>query len=257
MRSVFLRYFGCLLAATLVLGACAPTGTQTVEVKNQPHEITGTYEVTNDFVLATYYVENAVALTDMHGFVVRDLEWELPVDSQALGFMTFDPKTLNGTFQLDLPALPEGELNDVDNNGNQDTGVQIFAVAYSPNVYGGPFSEGDDRSRGWPSYLASVKTDAENKDEVIGGKLVVWAPDANQQFPTAYGADGLLFTADDPVTAIPAGYMIVDLDQTPFAVTQEATPQVALYEPRDIAVKDYSALSYTEAFDKMFNRSTA
>jgi C-terminal processing protease CtpA/Prc len=252
MKSAFLRLFGYLIVASLALAACAPKVTQTVEANVQPSEITGTYEVTNDFVLATYYVENAVALTDMHGFVIRDLEWELPVDSQTLGFMTFDKETLSGTFELSLPAVPQGEFNDVDNDGVKDQGVQIFAVAYSPNVYGGPFAEGDDRSRGWPSYLASVKTDAENKDEVIGGKLVVWAADANQQFPTSFGADGLLFTADDPVGTIPAGYSIVDLDQSPFAVTQEAAPQMTLYEPQDIAVKDYSAMSYTESFDKMF-----
>jgi len=252
MKSVFLRLCGILIVASLALAACAPKVIPTVEENIQPYEITGTYQVTNDFVLATYYVENAVALTDMHGFVIRDLEWELPVDSQTLGFMTFDAETLTGTFELDPPAMPQGEFNDVDNDGIEEQGVQIFAVAYSPNVYGGPFAEGDDRSRGWPSYLASVKTDAENKDEVIGGKLVVWAPDADQQFPTSFGADGLLFTADDALGAIPAGYSIVDLDQTPFAVTQEANPQLALYEPQDIAVKDYSAMSYTESFDKMF-----
>ena len=252
MKSVFLRLFGCLITASLVLMACAPKVTQTVAEKIQPYQITGAYKVTNDFVLATYYVENAVTLTDMHGFVVRDLKWELPVVSQTLGFMTFDKKTLSGTFELNLPAVPQGEFNDVNNNGVKDQGVQIFAVAYSPNVYGGPFAEGDDRSRGWPSYLASVKTDTENKDEVTGGKLVVWAPDANQQFPTSFGKDGLLFTADDPVGPIPAGYSIVDLDQSPFTIIQEAKPQLTLYEPKDIAVKDYSAMSYTESFDKMF-----
>jgi C-terminal processing protease CtpA/Prc len=254
MKTNITRFFSLLLLGCLLLTACVQglSQTPTVATGIQPHELTGTYEVTNDFVLATYYVENAVALTDMHGFVVRDLAWELPVDSQALGFMTFDAETLKGTFELDLPARPEGEFNDVDNDDVQETGVQIFAVAYSPNLYGGPFSEGDDRSRGWPSYLASVKTDSENKDEVIGGKLVVWSPDANQQFPTGFGADGLLFTADDPVGVIPVGYSIVDLDQDPFVVTQEANPQLTLYEPQDIAVKDYSAMSYTEAFDTMF-----
>ncbi len=252
MKSVFLRMFGYLIVASLVLAACTPKVTQTVEENIQPYELTGTYEVTNDFVLATYYVENAVALTDMHGFVIRDLEWELPVDSQTLGFMTFDAETLSGTFELDLPAMPQGEFNDVDNDGVEEQGVQIFAVAYSPNVYGGPFAEGDDRSRGWPSYLASVKTDAENKDEVVGGKLVVWAADVDQQFPTSFGEDGLLFTSDDPVASIPAGYSIVDLDQSPFVVTQEAAPQLTLYEPADIAVKDYSEMSYSESFDKMF-----
>ena len=256
MKSLIFRLFGILIAASLVLSACAPkvapTAAAVVLPSSQPYQLTGTYKVTNDFVLATYYVENAVALIDMRGFVLRDLEWELPVDSQTLGFMTFDAETLSGTYELNLPAKPLGEFNDVDNNGSENQGVQIFAVAYSPNVYGGPFAEGDDRSRGWPSYLASVKTDSENKDEVIGGKLVVWADDGSQQFPTGFGDDGLLFTADDPVGAIPAGYSIVDLDQSPFSVSQEPTSDLALYEPQDIAVKDYSAMSYTESFNTMF-----
>ncbi|HUM24921.1 MAG TPA: S41 family peptidase [Anaerolineales bacterium] len=260
MKPTLFRIFGYLIIVSLALAACTPTAVPTEAVEegdflgamSQPYELTGSYTVTNDFVLATYYVENAVALTDMHGFVLRDLEWEIPVDSQVLGFMTFDADALGGTYELSLPAIPQGEFNDVDNNGAADAGVQIFAVAYSPNVYGGPFAEGDDRSRGWPSYLASVKTDSENKDEVIGGKLVVWAEDANQQFPTSFGDDGLLFTADDPVAPISQGYSIVDLDQVPFAVTQDAISDLPLYEPEDIATKDYSTLSYTESFDKMF-----
>jgi len=243
----------CALSALLAfLVSCAPKPDETGAEAEAPTLITGSYQVTNAFVLATYYVENAVALVDMHGFVIRDEEWELPVDSQVLGFMTFDPKTLKGTYELSLPAEPRGEFNDVDNDSDEDAGVQIFSVAYSPNQYGGPFSEGDDRSRGWPSYLASVKTDTENQDEVIGGRLVVWAPDEDQNFPTAFGEDGLLFTQDDPTEPIPAGYSIVDLDQSPFAFVQSPKPELVLYEPSDVALKDYSALSYTEAFDKMF-----
>ncbi|MBK9600900.1 MAG: PDZ domain-containing protein [Anaerolineales bacterium] len=257
MKSTLFRIFGMLIMASLVLSACAPKAAPTavdalLPASSQPYQLTGTYTVTNDFVLTTYYVENAVALIDMHGFVLRDLEWEIPVDSQTLGFMTFDADALGGTYELSLPARPLGEFNDVDNDGSADAGVQIFSVAYSPNVYGGPFAEGDDRSRGWPSYLASVKTDSENKDEVIGGKLVVWAEDADQQFPTGFGEDGLLFTADDPIGAIPEGYSIVDLDQSPFSVSQDQIEDLTLYEPQDIAVKDYSAMSYTESFNRMF-----
>jgi C-terminal processing protease CtpA/Prc len=214
--------------------------------------ITGTYKVTNDFVLTRYYVENAVSLVDMHGFVTRNEEWELPVESQVLGVMNFDPESLGGTFDLNLPAIPRGTLNDVDNNGEEDLGVQIFAVAYSPNLYGGPFSQGDDRSRGWPSYLASVKTDSENNDEVVGGRLVIWSPDTDQQFPAGFGDDGLLFSSDDPVTSISAGYSVVDLDQSPFVFSQEPTPEFVLFEPQDIAIKDFSDKSYLEAFDQMF-----
>ena len=142
----------------------------------------------------------------------------------------------------------------MDNNGKEDTGVQIYSVAYSPNLTGGPFSEGDDRSFGWPGYLASVKIDVENEDEVTGGKLVIWSPDGGQKFPSDFGADGLLFTEDDPAMSVPAGWSVIDLDQKPFAVIRQETPSLTLYEPQDVAIKDFSALGYTEAFQKMFDQ---
>ena len=52
--------------------------------------------------------------------------------------------------------------------------------------------------------------------------------------------------------AVPAGYSVIDLDQKPFKIIRDQTAELTLYEPADVAVKDYSALSYTEAFDKMY-----
>ncbi len=254
MKIKIFRLLSCLIVISLVLTGCAPKDDAQVVAgnENQPTLLKGSYQVTNDFILTGYYVENAVALTDMHAFVIRDKEWEIPVASQVLGFMTFDVESLSGTYELNLPALPRGEFSDVDNDGVEEQGVQIFAVAYSPNLYGGPFSEGDDRSRGWPSYLTSIKTDTENNDEVIGGKLVIWAADAAQQFPSGFGGDGLLFTADDPAAALPMGYTVVDLDQSPFVFVQEPTVDLTLYEPIDVAIKDLSAKTYTDSFDAMF-----
>jgi len=274
-----LQFFSLLCVAALVLAACgssltptqppapptnptvpateaapptaAPTAEPVSATPKGPVKVTGEFTYSND-IITTYYVEQSVALVDMHGFVTRDKKWEIPVESQVLGFLDLNATDKKGTYFIDLPALPEATLNDVDNNGKTDTGVQIFATSWWPNLTGGPYSEGDDRSRGWPSYLASVLTDTENKDEVIGGKLVVWAPDGQQQFPTGYGDDGLLFTKDDPVGPVPAGYSIVDLDQKPFAVTTDAKPALTLYEPKDAAIKDYSAMSYTDAFEALF-----
>ncbi len=214
--------------------------------------IRGDFSYSNDFVFETYYVEHAAAICDMTGFILRDMEWELPVVSQVLGFMEVDKDNNRGSYRLQLPVRPAGELNDVNPDGKKETGVQVFAACYSPNLTGGPFSEGDDRSMGWPSYMASVKTDSENQDEVIGGKLLVWAPDGGQMFPSSFGDDGLLFTKDDPVASLPAGYSIVDLDKKPFEVSQPVEGDLPLYEPSDVALKDYSALTYREAFDKMF-----
>lgn len=100
--------------------------------------------------------------------------------------------------------------------------------------------------------MASVKTDTENKDEITGGTLIIWAADSQQEFPSNFGKDGLLFTKDDPQMSIPAGYSVVNLDTEPFELKRENVVDVTLYEPEDIAVKDFSDMSYTEAFDSMF-----
>ncbi len=248
------------VAATEALEAsptAAPTSVTSEAVEAVPAstggavKITGSFTYTND-IITTYYVEHAVALVDMYGFVKRDREWEIPVSSQVLGYLKLDPDAKKGTYEIELPARPEGQFVDVDNDGQKDQGVQVFVVSYWPNLTGGPYSVGDDRSYGWPAYLTSAVTDSENHDEVVGGKLVVWAPDDKQEFPSDFGPDGLLFTADDPVAPIPAGYTIVDLDSHPFKFIRDPQPQLTLYEPKDVAIKDFSKETYVDAFNKMF-----
>lgn len=244
-----------LLIATIMLTGCnpKPEGTLIPVYEDQPYKIIGTFTYSNDFVLETYYVEQAAALADMHGFVIRDQEWITPVESQVLGYMDVDYENNTGTFSISLPVVPEGQFNDVDQDSQSDRGVQIFAASYWPNLTGGPYSEGDDPSFGWPSYLASIKTDTENQDEVIGGKLIIWAPDDQQQFPSDFGIDGLLFTKDDPVMEIQAGYSVIDLDVKPFNIIRDSIPALLLYEPTDLEVKDFSSDTFLNAFNKMFS----
>ncbi len=221
--------------------------------RDQPLVLSGSVTYSNDFVF-TYYVENAVALIDMRGFVARDEEYEIPVDGQTLGTFTLNNDGTSADYRLRLPALPGAPLSDVDNDGSDETGVQIFAVGWWPNLLGGPFSEGDDRSTGWPSYMASTRNDTEDNEEVIGGRLVVWAPDGQQEFPTGFGADKKLFTNDDPAGPLAAGYTVIDLDAEPFARIRDQDARLPLYEPVDAAIKDYSALSYTEAFAQLIDK---
>lgn len=238
-------------AAETVEGELFPTLPASAEAIRQPVAIRGSFEFSNDIIL-TYYVEHAVALVDLYGFVQRDEEWEMPVSSQTLGFLEMNEDEMKGYFTLQLPARPTAIQVDVDQDGKDEPGVQVFSVAYFPNQTGGPYSEGDDRSLGWPAYLTSAKTDSENDDEIIGGKLVIWAPDDAQSFPSGFGDDGLLFTTDDPTMPVPQGYSVVDLDQKPFALIRDEEPELTLYEPDDAAIKDFSALSYQDAFERMF-----
>ena len=230
-----------------------PTITPRYPVTDQPTLIRGTYRYTNGFVF-DYYRQNAAALVDMTGFVLRDEEWDLPVESQVLGVFLVDEPAQSAQYEIALPAIPRGESHDFDPDDGDDLGVQIFATSWWPNLAGDPFARGLDETSGWPSYAASVRTDVERDDEVVGGRLVVWAVDDAQQFPSDFGADGLLFTADDPLQPLQSGYTVVDLDQRPFALVRDAVATIDLYEPSDVAIKDLSDESYSAAFRAMFEQ---
>jgi C-terminal processing protease CtpA/Prc len=227
-----------------------PTPTPLPE-KDNPTQLTGTVEISNALILEVYFFERFVMLEDLTGFVQRDYEYEQPLDAQILGPIKEDEEG-NLTFTLNLPARPIYPLNDVDNDGEEDTGVQIWQVIMNANYLDDPFLS-EDETGGWSGSYTSTQIDSENKDEIIGGEILVWAPDADQSFPTGFGEDGLLFTEDDPVGEIPAGYSMVNLDEDPFAFYQESTPSLTLYEG-DIAVNDLSDMSWSEAFDALHEK---
>jgi C-terminal processing protease CtpA/Prc len=190
-------------------------------------------------------------LEDQAGFYNRDRLFQFPLVGQAIGPVEVHPDGTI-TYSLSLPSIPQSTALDVDNDEDQDTGVQVFGVAYWSNTWGGPFLEERDGS-GWSNAYTSTITDPDRDDEITGGTLVVWAPDDEQSFPTGFGEDALLFTSDDPVAPIPAGYNIVDLNQEPFRVFKEARPEIDLIEGPG-AVNDFSGLTYIEAFDELFQK---
>ncbi|MCZ7543512.1 MAG: hypothetical protein M5R40_08225 [Anaerolineae bacterium] len=74
----------------------------------------------------------------------------------------------------------------MDNDAEDETGVQIFAIAYWTNTWGDPFLEERDlQGGGWSSAYAStrVSEDASTQYEIIGGKFLVYAPDDQQGLP--------------------------------------------------------------------------
>ena len=222
---------------------------------NQPYEITGAFKSTQEdggqFVDNILYAERQVILVDLHGFITRDKRWVVPVNSQVIGNVQYNPQDASGSYTLFLPEIPQGTLNDLDNNGQHNAGVQVFVIDYKPNIAGNAFMSGDDRLKGWPNDMASIKTNPDQDNEVTGGQLIVYAPDAKESFPTGFGPDGKLFTADDPVAALPAGYSIINLDAKPFTFTQPPQANLPLFEAPDAGPKDYSKESYTQAFDDL------
>lgn len=265
MRSRLFRGFVAALALAVIVLACAPLSTaqptpvateEPVQEDGGPTIVTGTVTYTNPF-FTEGVAQPIVILEDQGGFVTRDRNFIIPVESQVIATITSDFYTSPFTYSLSLPEKPNGTLHDVDHDGVEETGVMVFAVAYWTNTWGDPFLEKRDQGGGgWSSAYASTKVsdDRDSYLEVYGGKLLVYAPDGEQQFPSGFGEDERLFTDDDPVMDLPAGWSVVDLDQTPFALDRSENPTIELYEPESAALVDFSDLSYTEAFDKMVEK---
>jgi C-terminal processing protease CtpA/Prc len=268
-----LQVFGCQLATPSPTSTLSPTETSTSTPTftpvptftptptlvptpislldtDEPFLITGVITYTSPFFENTLR-DGFVLLEDQAGFASRDKEFQFPEIGQTLGPIE-EVDEDNLTYSLLLPAVPQGTFVDVDNDGGEDQGVQIYAVAYWSNTWGDPFLEQRD-GLGWSTAYTSAVIDPEREGEIVGGILIVWAPDDQQAFPTGFGDDEMLFTEDDPTTPIPAGYSIVDLDQTPFNIYKEAQPKIDLLEG-EVAVNDYSDMDYEEAFEAMFEK---
>lgn len=195
-----------------------------------------------------------IILEDQAGFIDRDEYYILPLESQVLGQFTSDFYTSPVSYSLSLPQVPGGALRDVDNDGEDDTGVMVFSIAHWTNKFGDRFLEERDLyGGGWSTAYASTRasSDPDTRLEIIGGKFIIFAPAAEQGFPSGFGDDGLLFTEDDPIVTVPQGYSVVDMDEDRFVFDRSARPVIDLHEPENAAINDFSDLAYSEAFEAM------
>jgi C-terminal processing protease CtpA/Prc len=253
------------LAALLLLALALPVAAQdddtmpVAEIENDeggPVVVTGEVAYTNpNFTRGIS--EPMVILEDQTGFVHRDLDYIFPIESQTIGQITSNFFSSPFTYSLALPTEPQAPLNDVDNDGEDDLGVMVFAPAYWTNEFGDAFLEERDLGGGgWSGSYASTIVDPNpsNDYEYIGGTIIIYAPDDEQGFPSGWGDDGFLFTEDDPAVSIPAGYTIVNLDTDPFTFDRSREPVIDLIESEGAVVDDFSEMTYTEAFDAMIEK---
>ncbi len=215
-----------------------------------PVVITGLVTYTNPF-FTLGVAAPLVILEDQAGFVDRNEHYIFPIQSQTLGQITSDFYTSPFSYSVALPIEPQGALRDVDFDDEAEPGVQVFAIAYWNNTFGDPFLEARDLGGGgWSTAYAStiISRDPEQEREIVGGKLLVYAPDDQQSFPQNFGPDGLLFTGDETMITLAAGYTMVTLDSDPFTFDRSRHQRVDLVEPDNAALVDYSDLGYSAAF---------
>ena len=105
----------------------------------------------------------------------------------------------------------------------------------------------------WDAELSSIAFEDSSQSSIIDGQVLVWAADDGQSFPESIGTDGKYFTDDDELKSLQPGYTIVDLGATPFAFDHQAEGEMALFSNYDSSTGDLSELTYTEAFERIFN----
>jgi C-terminal processing protease CtpA/Prc len=221
-----------------------------------PVIIRGSVSYTNAFFTGGVS-EPMVILEDQTGFITRNLGYLLPPESQVLGQITSDFFTSPFSYTVGLPIEPQAPLNDLDHDDADDAGVMVFQVAYWSNTFGDAFLEERDLyGGGWSTAYASarVSPDFDTQGEYIGGKIVIYAVGEGYEFPSGFGADQMLFTDDDPLVIVPQGYTIVDMDSDPFTFDRTREPVIDLIEGEGAEADDFSALTYTEAFDALIDK---
>src|SRR5690606_19358651 len=67
-------------------------------------------------------------------------------------------------------------------------------------------------------------------------------------FPAGFGADGRLFTSDDPMVRLPRGYTVVTLDSRGFSFDRSREVALAQYYVQSTADSDLARLSPADSF---------
>ncbi len=231
------------------------TAAPSVSTDSGVTQIHGNVKITNQSTLGDS-AEPMVVLLDFTAFIKRDHDAHLPFADQTIAGVYTDPAKgttdlANGAqYTMPLPIEPRGTINNVA-HGKGGKGVMVFSVDFDTNAVGDAFM-GPHEITGWSNGADGLEFDPGTL-EVSQGEFLVWAPDDNQLVPTGFGADGKLFTDDDPVGPVKRGWTVIKIlpDKTkPFQQIRTAHADVPILEGLT-ANNDLSNLSYTAAFDEL------
>ena len=212
-----------------------------------PARLVGSLDYT-DFAIPVIVKDPAPTLLDMVHVVQRDGTQFAPIDSQILGYMTTPVAPPPLGYAFDLPIAPNGTLLDVDNDGEQDTGVQIFSAMVGANINPGSHLEQLDQAGDLSSYLTDPAT-----GEITEGSLLIYAPDDKQGFPSGFGDDGLLFTEDDPAVALPQGYTVVHFGPDGFTFDRSTDANSTCSRIPESDSPDFSQQGIVESYNSLID----
>lgn len=124
----------------------------------------------------------------------------------------------------------------------------IFSLIVGTNLVGDSYLEQLEQS-GYESYLSDPQT-----GKIRQGAFLIYAPDAAQGFPLSAGADGQIFTVDDPAVALPAGYTIATV-RADGAVSFDRSREgrIDTIEPAAAASPDFAKQGLLQSYNSLLD----
>lgn len=167
---------------------------------------------------------------------------------QVIGVISSDFFSSPFSYTINLPAQGIGAQVDLDQDGGEDVGVQVYQVVLAQNVLNTVPLSGLAQGGVLSSYYRDNET-----EEIVQGAVVVYAPDDQQGFPCAYGADGKLFTADDPIATLPQGFTVANIADGAVTFDRSAVARVDVRESPSSASPDFSDQGILESFNTLID----
>src|SRR5690606_31341272 len=125
----------------------APPPAEIVNDEGGTVRISGSFPISSQNLIDSSF-QPVLILEDQAGFVDRNFDYVFPVESQVMGQFTSPVQVGEVTYVMHLPIEPLGAFRDVDNDDEEETGVQIFQVALWDDQYGEIFIDEYDGT-GW------------------------------------------------------------------------------------------------------------
>jgi C-terminal processing protease CtpA/Prc len=172
----------------------------------------------------------------------------VPKSGQILGRLVSPLEPSPFKFEISLPIAPTGDYIDLDNNGKQDSGVQVFAAMISLNLFGDSYLEQLEQGSGYSSILTAPGTGA-----IQQGTLLLYAHDNRQKAPTGPGKDGRLFTDDDPIAPVRAGYSLMRIALDGRVSYERKEFRMDLLEPVSAESPDFSKQGILESYNSLID----
>jgi C-terminal processing protease CtpA/Prc len=152
---------------------------------------------------------------------------------------------------IQLPLQPHGNTVDVNENGADDLGVQLYALKIQDAlVETAPLSGAYTELSTPPLAGLSLQFDPENYANIESGWMLAWSADNQQMFPSGSGEDGVLFTDDDPLQPLELGYTAMLYEDGKIARFREASTRAVFSTNLVPLTFDLSGMAASVAYDE-------